>query len=248
MAENKKAFVLYADLIHTIEKLPSDKAGDLFKHILRYVNDLNPTTDDIIIEIAFEPIKQQLKRDLRKYEEKKLQWSEAGKASAEAKRLAKEASEQERSTDSTDVAIRSTDSTVTVKDSVSVKGIVTVHEIQNNTLKGENHFEHIKEFYSHPYEKQFETFRKLHTKHEYENFQKFLTAMFRDFTISELTTNFDKCIGIGDWKKNLKGKGFIIIKPALEKALGAKEGNRDNMALRIKTFTNGLLDEKVFVK
>lgn len=121
MAENKKAFVLYADLIHTIEKLPADKAGELFKHILRYVNDLNPVTDDIIIEISFEPIKQQLKRDLRKYEEKKLQWSEAGKASAEAKRLAKEATEQERLTDSTDVGNRSTDSTVTVKDSVTVK-------------------------------------------------------------------------------------------------------------------------------
>ena len=68
MAENKKAFVLYADLIHTINKMPSDKAGDLFKHILSYVNDENPITDDMLIELVFEPIKQQLKRDLKKYE------------------------------------------------------------------------------------------------------------------------------------------------------------------------------------
>lgn len=67
MAENKKSFILYCDIIHTIEKLSDDDAGKLFKHILRYVNDLNPTTDHLITEIAFEPIKQQLKRDLVKY-------------------------------------------------------------------------------------------------------------------------------------------------------------------------------------
>jgi len=42
MAEDKKGFLLYADLIHTIEKMPNDKAGLLFKRILNYVNDLNP--------------------------------------------------------------------------------------------------------------------------------------------------------------------------------------------------------------
>ena len=68
MAENKNSFVLYCDLIHTVNQLPNDKAGELFKHILSYVNDEEPTTDDIIINISFEPIKQQLKRDLKKYE------------------------------------------------------------------------------------------------------------------------------------------------------------------------------------
>jgi len=83
MAENKKSFVLYCDLIHTIEKLPSEKAGELFKHILRYVNDTNPTTEDIIVEIAFEPIKQQLKRDLREWEQERINRSEAGKKGME---------------------------------------------------------------------------------------------------------------------------------------------------------------------
>ena len=44
MAENKKSFILYCDLIHTIEKMPNEKAGELFKHILMYVNDKNPET------------------------------------------------------------------------------------------------------------------------------------------------------------------------------------------------------------
>lgn len=67
MAENKKSFILYCDLIHTVEQMPDDKAGLLFKHILRYVNDKNPITDDLIIKLTFEPVKQQLKRDLQKY-------------------------------------------------------------------------------------------------------------------------------------------------------------------------------------
>ena len=70
MAENKKGFVLYADLIHTVKQMPKEKAGELFLHILKYVNDEYPETDDLIINLTFEPIKQQLKRDLRKYEER----------------------------------------------------------------------------------------------------------------------------------------------------------------------------------
>jgi len=64
MATNKKSFLLYTDLIHTVKKLPKEKSGELFVTILEYVNDLNPIVDDLIIQIAFEPIKQQLKRDL----------------------------------------------------------------------------------------------------------------------------------------------------------------------------------------
>ena len=79
MAENKKSFLLYCDLIHTVQKLNDQQAGKLFKHVLEYVNDLNPQTDDILTEVCFEPIKQNLKRDLRKYEEIRKKKSDAGK-------------------------------------------------------------------------------------------------------------------------------------------------------------------------
>ena len=68
MAKDKKSFVLYCDIIHTIEQLTDEQAGHLFKHVLYYVNDLNPDTENVITKIAFEPIKQQLKRDLVRYE------------------------------------------------------------------------------------------------------------------------------------------------------------------------------------
>jgi len=82
MAEEKKGFVLYCDILHTIQKLNDEQAGKLFKHILMYVNDFNPTCEDLITEIAFEPIKQSLKRDLVKWDEKIQKRSDAGKVGA----------------------------------------------------------------------------------------------------------------------------------------------------------------------
>lgn len=82
MAQDKKGFILYADQKALFDQLPNDKAGELIKFIFAYVNDENPETEDIIINLAFTPIKQQLKRDLKKFEETKEKRSEAGKAGA----------------------------------------------------------------------------------------------------------------------------------------------------------------------
>lgn len=79
MAEEKKSFVLYSDLIHTVRKMPKDKQGELFMTILAYVNDENPTVDDLMVELVFEPIKLQMKRDLAKYETTKERRKEAGR-------------------------------------------------------------------------------------------------------------------------------------------------------------------------
>ena len=68
MAKDKKSFLLYADQQSVFKQLPDEIAGQLIKHIFSYVNDENPITDNLIINIAFEPIRLQLKRDLQKYE------------------------------------------------------------------------------------------------------------------------------------------------------------------------------------
>jgi hypothetical protein len=72
MAQNKKSVLLYCDIIHTIEQLDDVDAGILFKHYLRYINDQNPEPPSKLIQIVFEPIKQNLKRDLKKWEAKSL--------------------------------------------------------------------------------------------------------------------------------------------------------------------------------
>jgi hypothetical protein len=143
MATDKKGFILYADLIHTIEKMPSNKAGELFLHILKYVNDENPVANDILIEIAFEPIKQSLKRDLVKYEDKRKQWSEAGKKSAEARALAK-TNESQRTL--TNVENRSTVSTVNVNVNVIHKRILSEIKISDVPADLQLYFNIAKEF------------------------------------------------------------------------------------------------------
>ena len=82
MAKDKKGFILYADQKEIFNQLTDEMAGKLIKHIFAYVNDENPISEDIIINLAFTPIKQQLKRDLIKFEETKEKRSEAGKAGA----------------------------------------------------------------------------------------------------------------------------------------------------------------------
>jgi len=89
MAINKKSFVLYSDQKVIIDLLTDEQAGKLLKHLLAYVNDENPILDDVLLNIAFAPIKLQLKRDLEKWDDIKLVRSKNGKAggvkSAEAK-------------------------------------------------------------------------------------------------------------------------------------------------------------------
>lgn len=77
--EGKKSFVLYSDLMDIVHELNDEQAGKLIKMVVDYVNDRNPTTDDQLINIAFKPIKNQLKRDLQKWESIKKKRSEAGK-------------------------------------------------------------------------------------------------------------------------------------------------------------------------
>lgn len=81
MAQEKKAFVVYADWESQFDLLSDEEAGKLIKHIFSYVNDKDPefSKDERLLTMAFEPIKKQLKRDLKKYETIKIKRAEAGK-------------------------------------------------------------------------------------------------------------------------------------------------------------------------
>lgn len=76
--KGKKSVLLHCDIIHTIEKLDDENAGLLFKHYLRYVNDQEPEAPNLLVEIAFEGIKQTLKRDLKSWEKTTESRSKAG--------------------------------------------------------------------------------------------------------------------------------------------------------------------------
>ena len=141
MAKDKKGFILYADLIKVVSKLPDETAGKLFKIILSYVNDLEVSIDDLLLEIAFEPIKNQLKRDLVKFEQVKSKRSDAGKRSAELRALKKE---EQNSTNSTSVeSVQQTSTNPTVTDTVNdtvTDTVITIEEKEDFFIKASSKY------------------------------------------------------------------------------------------------------------
>lgn len=123
MAENKKSFVLYSDSQGLVNQLPDEVAGRLLKHIYAYVNDENPISDELLLNIAFEPIKMQLKRDLIKWETQIEQRRQAGLRSAEVRKR-NATSVNERSISSTDNVNDNVSVNVNVNDNVIKKKVV----------------------------------------------------------------------------------------------------------------------------
>lgn len=113
--QNKKSVLLYCDIIHTVEKLDDETAGKLFKHYLRYINDLDPKTDNLIVDISFEPIKQNLKRDLVKWDEKAERSRSNGKKGGRPKKTEEVNNETQKTQQ------------VNLKPKEPVKGKVTVN-------------------------------------------------------------------------------------------------------------------------
>jgi hypothetical protein len=156
MAENKKSFVLYADLLRNIEHLTNEEKGMLFNHLLEYVNDLNPILEDRLLITAWKPIEAQLKRDLVKFKEVKDKRSKAGKLSAELRSKSVEHNST-KSTHVKSVEQDSTNSTDNVNDNVNDNDNV----INNISLSGKPDYAHIfkgwVKFINQTFDRQFTT-------------------------------------------------------------------------------------------
>ena len=59
---NKNSFQLLYEYQETFSRLPDEIAGKLIKHIFEYVNGSDPVSNDLAVQMAFEPIKEQLKK------------------------------------------------------------------------------------------------------------------------------------------------------------------------------------------
>ena len=140
MAEEKKSFIAYCDWMETFEALPDEKAGQLAKHLFRYVYDKNPETDDILIKAVFANIKQTLKRDLKKYETIKIKRSESGKLGGrppkqiKAKKANALFEKQTKAKKAVSVSVNVSDS---VNDNVINKNIPDFFEFKNYVLQNE---------------------------------------------------------------------------------------------------------------
>lgn len=99
----KKSLILYADLIHVVKKLPLEAAGELFKIILSFANGEEAEITNPLVEIAFEPIKQQILRDKEKWDKVKSARSKAGSKSADS-RSSKQLAQNEQLSTSTNTS------------------------------------------------------------------------------------------------------------------------------------------------
>jgi hypothetical protein len=143
MAENKKSFVLYSDSQGLVNQLPDDVAGRLLKHIYAYVNDENPITDELLLNIAFEPIKMHLKRDLQRWETQIEQRRQAGIKSAEVRKR-NATSVNERSISSTDNVNDNVNVITTIQSDV---GVISFDDAVNICLFSEQWKEDIERMY-----------------------------------------------------------------------------------------------------
>jgi len=144
MAENKKSVLLYCDIIHTIEKMDDTTAGLFFKHYLRYINDLDPKTDNLLVDITFESVKQNLKRDLKKWERRaetsRNNGALGGRPPKETQPLKEEPKKPNGLINNPTEPRKPVN--VTVTDTVNVKDKVKVKDINNKKeiVKNQNDF------------------------------------------------------------------------------------------------------------
>lgn len=146
MAQDKKSVLLYCDIIHVVSQLSDEEAGQLFKHYLEYINDQNPEPPSKLIQIVFEPIKQNLKRDLKKWQSKSLKnseiakerWSKRTDANA-YERIKSDANHADKDT----VTVTVTDTVTDIVKDKDIKRsnkfiIPTLQEVQNYCLERKN--------------------------------------------------------------------------------------------------------------
>lgn len=96
MSEDKKSFLVYNDIKPILDKLPDEQVGALFRAMVNYSTDrIEPKFDDLALDLTFIPIKQQMDRNIVKWDGIKEKRSEAGRKgglrSAELRREANEA-------------------------------------------------------------------------------------------------------------------------------------------------------------
>ena len=169
--EGKKSFVLYTDQREVFDELSDQDAGKLIKHIFSYVNDENPSTDDILIKVAFLPIKTQLKRDLKVWDEKKLQRAEAGRKGGLAK--ASNASEvlAKPSNATNDLANLAVNVNGNVNVNVNDNVISSITILTTRRLGGKNIFEEMMHIYDLSDDQVQKLYQEWKLTHEDQNFE-----------------------------------------------------------------------------
>lgn len=139
MAAGKKSFVLYTDYDTIFEQLTDAEAGQLIKHLFKYVKDKNPVLEDRLLKILFEPIRLQLKRDLKTWEGIKEKRAEIGRKGGKASASKRKQKQPIASTGKQTQAKQP----VTGNGTVNVNDNVTVNDAEKEILANQIRLEQI---------------------------------------------------------------------------------------------------------
>ena len=175
--EGKISFVMYTDQREVFDELDDVTAGKLIKHIFSYVNDEDPIAEDLLLKVAFLPIKTQLKRDLKVWDQKKVQRAEAGRKGGLAK--ASNASEVlakpiDATNDLANLAVNdnvndNVNVNVNVNGNVNVISSITI--FNTSRLGGKNLFEDMKHIYDLNEEQIQKLYQEWSLTHEDQTFE-----------------------------------------------------------------------------
>ncbi len=131
MAEGKNKIIIYRDWISTFNTLEPVEAGRLIQHLFAYVNDQNPEPPDRLTALLFEPIKNQLKRDLRKWEQVQERNSNNGKLGGRPK---KENPKEPTETQNNPVGFSETQNNPEKGDTVIIDTVIVDTVISDNDI------------------------------------------------------------------------------------------------------------------
>lgn len=222
--QKRDSAIIYRSFYEAIKDLPEKNQAEMWTAIFEYSLNFKELELKGLSATVFKLIKPQLDANNKRYangtKPKKKQNGSKTEANEEQSASETEANKNENNNDN-------------------------VNANQNKPLKGREHFEHLKSFFSKQYQQQTQEFKNLYTEKEYNDFGKFLKAMLNDFQ-EQLEQKFDKCLSIGEWKSIFKCAGYMRVKPAIIKTLGAAQGDRQNMAARIFTYTGEEFTDKAF--
>ena len=135
MADDKKSFVVYHDIKAILDKLSDEQVGKLFRAMVNQsMGEIVPEFDDLVLDIAFTPIRQQMDRDAEKWDGIKEKRAEAGRKgglkTAERRAKANQANAtfaSEANPSKTANQAVTVNGTVTVTDTDTVTGTTTVN-------------------------------------------------------------------------------------------------------------------------
>lgn len=219
MAEGKKSFVLYSDYQELFNHLSDRDAGQLIKHIFKYVNDENPVSENKNVNLGFATIKMQLKRDLKKWEAERSKRSDAGKKggikSGESRR-----NKATRSSASKNEGNEAVNVNVSVNENVNViereahhENAIMIYDVEAEILSNQIQFEKICMTAGAEIPNAKEALRKYHLyldeNEKYPKSRKALFSGFEKWLMNEKTFNNGHSKNNGTAKQNNAHRAVI---------------------------------------